>query len=269
MLKYLVKIKKRGYAVESCKDILEKINSLALPCEALVKEHTVSTNDDAKALAARGVREAVVIALSQSGGRGRMGRTFSSHRGGLYMSYLTRPDSAAADALFLTVYTSVVVADAIERLSGVKVGIKWVNDLLLCGKKICGILTEGAFSANGGLEYAIVGIGVNLHAREYESEIADIASDIETLCGVHIEISGLAAEIAAGLSAFSSADRAKVIEKYRSRSVCIGKRVRVISHGTEYFANCVDISPSGALVVIPEGEEECVQLSSGEISIRF
>ena len=205
--------------MESCKDILEKINSLALPCEALVKEHTVSTNDDAKALAARGVREAVVIALSQSGGRGRMGRSFSSHRGGLYMSYLTRPDSAAADALFLTVYTSVVVADAIERLSGVKVGIKWVNDLLLCG--------------------------------------------------VRIEIWGLAAEIAAGLSAFASADRAKVIEKYRSRSVCIGKRVRVISHGTEYFANCVDISPSGALVVIPEGEEECVQLSSGEISIRF
>ena len=255
--------------MESCRDILEKINSLPPACEVFVKECTGSTNTDAKELAARGVREAVVIALSQSCGRGRMGRSFSSHSGGLYMSYLTRPDTAAVDALFLTVYTSVVVADAIERLSGIKVGIKWVNDLLLDGKKICGILTEGAFGASGSLEYAVVGIGVNLHAREYESDIADIASDIESLRGIKIGISDLAREIILGLMAFATADRDGIIEKYRSRSVCIGKRVRVISHGTEYFANCTDISPSGALVVVPEGQAEEIQLSSGEISIRF
>ena len=255
--------------MESCRDILEKISKLSEACEFYVKDCTVSTNTDAKKLGARGVREAVVIALTQSGGRGRMGRSFSSHSGGLYMSYLTRPDTAATDALFLTVYTPVVVTDAIEKLSGVKVGIKWVNDLLFGGKKVCGILAEGAFSASGALEYAVVGIGVNLHAREYESDIADIASDIETLTGVRIKISDLASEIVSGLMAFSAADKEEIIKKYRSRSVCIGKRVRVISHGTEYFANCTDISPSGALVVVPEGQAEEIQLSSGEISIRF
>lgn len=232
---------------------------------------TDSTNTLAKRAAAeKGVRDGFFIAQRQSGGRGRLGRSFLSDDGGLYLSYLTRPDTSPEDALMLTVRASVAAAEAIEALCGASVGIKWVNDLHLGGKKIAGILTEGAVAEGGeSLLYAVIGIGINVHARAFPPELADIATDIETECGAHLDIAELAAELSARLIEIEKRPREDYMAAYRRASVCIGRRVRVITPTCEYFARAVDIGERGALHVIREGEESITELSTGEISIRF
>ena len=227
---------------------------------------TDSTNTLAKRAAAeKGVRDGFFIAQRQSGGRGRLGRSFLSDDGGLYLSYLTRPDTSPEDALMLTVRASVAAAEAIEALCGASVGIKWVNDLHLGGKKIAGILTEGAVAEGGeSLLYAVIGIGINVHARAFPPELADIATDIEESLTV-----SAAAELSARLIEIEKRPREDYMAAYRRASVCIGRRVRVITPTCEYFARAVDIGERGALHVIREGEESITELSTGEISIRF
>jgi BirA family biotin operon repressor/biotin-[acetyl-CoA-carboxylase] ligase len=228
-----------------------------------------STNTVAKEMASDISGDALFIAKRQSGGRGRMGRSFSSDEGGLYLSYLTHPSISADDALLLTVYASVAAAEAIEALSDIKVGIKWVNDIVAGGKKLAGILTEGAFAEDGEhFSYAVIGIGINVCKREFNGELADIATDIETQCGSAPDVAQLAAQIAQGLALFTHASTAEYMEKYRSRSVVTGKRVRVISSSGEYAADAIGFTDRGALVIQKEDGTRA-ELSTGEISIRF
>ena len=228
-----------------------------------------STNTAAKEAAPTIEGDAFFIARKQSGGRGRMGRSFLSDEGGLYLSYLTHPTISAAEALLLTVYASVAAAEAIEALADVSVGIKWVNDLIIGNKKVAGILTEGAFADDGEhFAYAVIGIGINVCKREFCTELADIATDIESQCGKAPDIAALAAEIAARLVRFSHTDTCEYMEKYRARSVVTGKRVRVITSAGEYRADAVGFTDRGALIVQREDGTRA-ELSTGEISIRF
>ena len=128
------------------------------------KEKTVSTNEDVKQLAELGDGEfTVVLARSQTGGKGRMGRSFYSGDGGLYFSVLLRPGFSADTCLKITTAAAVAMAKAIEDISQKQTKIKWVNDIYIGSKKVCGILTEAAFNIETNqLDYAIVGIGVNL-----------------------------------------------------------------------------------------------------------
>lgn len=246
-------------------------------CESLpdanlyVYETLDSTNTEAKRYAKRSTenKESFFIALSQTAGRGRMGRSFQSKDGGLYLSYLFYPEMPCSDSILITVYSAVCLCETIETLFGLKPEIKWVNDVLVNGKKIAGILTEGEVSSDGkSFSYAVVGIGVNVLAVDFPDELSCIATDLETVCGKRVPISELAALLSKKLAAFDVSLAKDYIKRYKSRSAVIGKAVRVLSREGEYYAKALDIDDNGALIVENEfGAKE--RLISGEISIKL
>ena len=130
-----------------------------------VLQRVTSTNTVLRQMAEEGAEDgSVLLADSQTAGRGRMDRRFYSPPGtGLYLSLLLRPRIPAADAVRITACAAVAAAEAIEEVSGRRTAVKWVNDILLDGRKVCGILTEGSVDPlTGLLRYAVVGIGVNI-----------------------------------------------------------------------------------------------------------
>lgn len=232
-----------------------------------------STNNELKKLAAAGAPEGtVVIANEQTAGRGRLGRSFASAPGaGIYMSLLLRPDGGADTAVSLTAVCAVAVSRAIERVCGVPVGIKWINDLLLSGRKICGILCESAVKQDGCL-YTVAGIGLNVttKAEDFPPELRGKAGSLYTQTGRSFERGELIAAILAeldGLYAQWQADPGVCLREYKKRCVVLDAPVTVVSPDGEYEAVAEDISPDYGLIVrLPDGRRKT--LHSGEISIR-
>ncbi len=218
-----------------------------------------STNTYLSAEAGQGTENfRTVLAETQTAGRGRMGRTFFSPRGsGIYMSVLLRPKVLHAGRL--TTLAAVVVSDAIFRVCGTKVDIKWVNDLLFEGKKLCGILAE---SAGGG--FAVVGIGINVRESAFPSELSDIAVSLEQICGKAPDRNLLASEI---LKGFASADLDSFshMAEYRRRCVTTGKKAVIVSSGEHITV--LDVANDGALIVIGEDGRQR-EIFSGEVSVR-
>ena len=233
-----------------------------------------STNTEVKARADQGEDEGLVIlAGRQTAGRGRLGRSFFSPRGtGLYMSLLLRPGDRTDRPVSITSAAAAAVALAVEELSGETVGIKWVNDILLHGKKVCGILTEASFLPDGrALRYAVVGIGVNLcdPPGGYPAEIRDTAGSVFGPAAPP----GAAATLAAGIldrfwDYYRRINTRPYLEDYRRRSVAVGRTVRVLtSHGGRRALVLGVDDDCGLAVRYDDGTEDV--LSSGEISIRL
>ena len=206
-----------------------------------------------------------VIADRQTNGRGRMGRSFYSDKGGLYMSFLLR-NLCELDLTRITAAAGVSVAEAIEEIYGVLCGIKWVNDLLYDGKKVCGILAEGVVSDNGEIEGIVVGIGVNI-----AYPIGGFCDDIKEIAGVisdHYSESERNDLSKAILKRFErNVVSTDLIYKYRALSTVVGKEIRVITQNGSYDAKAVGIDPSFGLIVTT-GDGNNIILRSGEISIR-
>lgn len=223
-----------------------------------------STSDRAKALAESGADRAAVLAETQTAGRGRLGRSFLSPGGGLYMSALIRPALVAADCGMITAFAAVAAARAVERLSGLPVKIKWVNDLYVGDKKICGILTEGGFGMESGeLSYAVVGIGVNLRGSfpglPRAGSIESAGGNVPSRCE-------LAAAILDGLSETESGVRDRgFIGEYRSRSCVVGRRVTVDG---AYEAEAAGIADDCSLLLRRDDGSE-VRFSAGEVSLAL
>ena len=243
------------------KHLPDKYKSLATYCY----ESADSTNLTAKSFAEKGNSlPFLVTAESQTAGRGRLGRSFySPAKTGIYMSIALGTFEAPADAVFITTAAAVAVSDAIVSLTGKNVGIKWVNDIYLGGKKICGILAESQKIPEG---YAvIVGIGLNMTTSEFPDDISDIAGALET----DISREQMIAKITENLLDISSCPtHSSIIERYKTRSIVLGKDITYISEGTENHGRAVDITDSGALVVETSGDEKVI-LSSGEITLRL
>ncbi len=206
-----------------------------------------------------------VIADRQTSGRGRLGRSFFSDVGGLYMSFLLRSINNV-DVISVTATAGVSTAEAIEEIYGVKCGIKWVNDLIYNGRKVCGILAEGVISESGELEGIVIGIGVNISPPQngFRDEIKDIAGAISDRY-VKAERDALARAIIKRFDSNISSD--SLIDKYRSMSNVIGREIKVISPNEVFNAKAIGIDEKFGLVVITEDNEE-ITLRSGEISIR-
>ena len=206
----------------------------------------------------------VFIADAQTGGRGRLGRSFVSNRGaGIYISILSFPDSYGFDGTRVTAESAVKLCSAIESLADCKIGIKWVNDLYLGGKKLAGILVESETENNGKIAFQVVGMGINVYKNAISDEISDIATSIEDNCDVTFSRAELVAKIIYE-SLYSSAD---FIREYRERSIVTGKEVKVIKPLSEYDARVLGILDDYSLLVERGGKSE--RLFSGEISIRF
>ena len=228
--------------------------------EWIALTETDSTNRAAKALARQGAAHGTVVsALRQTAGRGRLGRTFFSPEGGIYLSVILRPKLPPEDWRLLTPMAAVAVCRTTERLCGVSPRIKWVNDLYLEGKKLCGILCEAAGEA------VIVGIGLN-YAMPPEGFPPDIpATALYPSQGGPVRREELARAMA---QAVLAADPLACMPEYRSRNLLPGKTVTVHPvAGPAFSARALDIDARGRLIV--ECEQGILTLDSGEVSVRF
>ena len=243
------------------------------PYEIEVRDTVTSTNTILKDMAKEGKAENfVLIAKEQTEGRGRLGRRFESpDKTGLYMSVLIRPEMKAEESLYITTSAGVAVSRAIKKLSGGKSNpkIKWVNDIFVNDLKVCGILTEASVNyGNGCLEYAVLGIGVNIYSSEHlKKTLSGIAggafdSSVENLPN------RLACEILKELEfCLDVKNRKEILAEYKKLSYLDGKRVNVISSKETYPATVVEIDDSFGLVVKTD-DGEIKTISSGEVSVR-
>ncbi|MBR5437631.1 MAG: biotin--[Clostridia bacterium] len=216
-----------AYLSEECRDT-----------EIISLRETASTNDEAKKIALSGKKKTVLITADrQTAGRGRKGRSFfSPENTGIYMSLLFYPELSPELCTLITPLCAVALCEAIEKVTGIKSDIKWVNDIYLGGRKIAGILTEGSFSHKGA-DYVILGIGINLAEPEegFPEEIRDIAASL----GVNTP--GIrSALIAETVNIFT--ERMKTIaerdfiDDYKSRLFFLGEKITVISPDGSYEA---------------------------------
>lgn len=270
----------RGYRLGRGGDLLSapgirkylKPEYRALPIT--VVEETVSTNTALRNLAESGAPEgSVYLAGCQTGGKGRMGRSFYSPGGtGLYLSLLLRPVSwEPARAAQLTAAAAAAMSESIRAVTGKESGIKWVNDLLLDGKKVCGILTEAAFSMESGvLEYAVVGLGVNVYIPEggFPEELAPIAGALLETKGEDVK-NALAGEfLNRFLDSYHHPEARGFLETYRARSIAVGREVTVLSARKERRALAYGVDDNCRLLVrYEDGSEEA--LSYGEIRVKI
>ncbi len=271
--------KKLGYMLPFDLDILSKEEiSNALIDELKGTEihllNTVdSTNDYAKMLAKQDAPEyTLVVADTQTHGKGRMGRVFSSPSGtGIYMSFILRPKTSLETAQLITSCVAVAISKAIDTLCNCSSKIKWVNDIFLNDKKISGTLTEGAINfENGSFEYAIVGIGINVRSVKniFDGELSSIATSIEDETGLKISRSRLIAEVFNNVYLqLQSIDEKSFIKEYKKRSLIVGKDVIVSENGQEVFAKAIGIDKTAGLIVQFENGSTKV-LNSGEARIR-
>ena len=231
-----------------------------------------STNTRAKELARQGAEHGTaVLARRQSAGRGRFNRKFySPDDSGLYLSLILRPDLQPEQAVMITAMAAVAVARAMEKLADVQAGIKWVNDVYLGGKKACGILCEAGLDfERGGMQYVVLGIGVNVGCMDFPPELASIATSLSNVCGQEISRSRFCAELLNEINAlYPLLGTGAFMAEYRARSNVIGRRVVVLRGDERYGATALDIDDGGSLIVRRD-DGEIVTLHSGEISLRF
>ncbi|MEE1025649.1 MAG: biotin--[acetyl-CoA-carboxylase] ligase [Acutalibacteraceae bacterium] len=231
-----------------------------------------STNKTAKEMAVAGAEHGtVIISDSQTMGRGRYSRNFFSPFGGLYMSIILRPEVLHFDnPTSVTAFAAVSVCQAIESISKKSPKIKWVNDIFIDGKKVCGILTEAVTDfESGGLDWIVLGIGINVYTRteEFPVDLQSLATSIfpdEKMPGMRNKLS---AEIINRILGFETLPReTEIFEKYKKRLLILGKEITVIQNNTEYRATAIDVNSKGNLIVKNENGE-VITLSSGEIRI--
>lgn len=224
-----------------------------------------STNSEARRRAAELPLPAVLVADAQSAGRGRMGRSFFSPQSGLYFSYLTEIGQRET-TVGLTAAAAVAAARAIARTTGRECQIKWVNDLLLEGKKVAGILCE-CFSVDERL-FAVVGIGINLQTPDegFPEELVHKAGALDAHADAREELTvALAEELHALVCALP--DRG-FMEEYRARSAVLGRRVRYVQNGVSHEGLAIAIDDGGGLLV-KDAEGREALLCSGEISLAY
>ena len=247
----------------------------------LVYDVTDSTNLRARQIAAGAgpdeggsVHGSAVFALRQTAGRGRLGRSFFSPEEGIYLSIVIKPDFDFSKSVLVTVAAASAVVGAIEKVCGKKAQIKWVNDVYLDGKKVCGILTEGITDLESGqIDYLVIGIGINTTLRGFPAELKKTAGAVEG----DYSRPELAAEVITGiLDYMEDLDEKAFMEIYRSRSMLIGKDVLVYKGiyrkdpSQELGgrpARVLGIDDEGGLEVIySDGSRET--LRTGEVSVR-
>ena len=231
-----------------------------------------STNKTAKEMAVTGAEHGtVIISDCQTMGRGRYSRNFFSPYGGLYMSIILRPEVLCFEnQTSVTAFAAVSVCEAIESISRKAPKIKWVNDIFIDEKKVCGILTEAVTDfESGGLEWVVLGIGINVYTRteDFPDELQSLATSIYPDEKTPCVRNKLSAEIINRILGFDTyPSEAEIFEKYKKRLMMLGKEVTVIQNKTEYRATAIDVDFVGRLIVKNENGE-IITLSSGEIRI--
>lgn len=211
-----------------------------------------------------------MLALRQTGGRGRLGRSFFSPEGGIYLSLVLRPALSPEASLFITTAAAVAAAEAIEELFGSKTLIKWVNDIYIYNKKVCGILTEGSINTEGRLDFAILGIGINISEPTggFPEDIADIAGAV---CKNAVSLDKKARLVGLFcdrfLTYYNNIGEKTFLKEYRRRSLLTKKTVSFELNGTTHTGTVLGIDDNAKLLVETNGES--FALGAGDVSVRW
>ncbi len=251
----------------SAAEIKHRLNACASHIKIQCRDEVTSTNNILKEHAFD--EECALIALSQTAGKGRLGRSFFSPEGtGLYLSLRLNKAVKPDKLMLLTPAAAVASLNALERAGCGGAEIKWVNDLMLNGRKICGILTEAVHSPDGRIS-VIVGVGINVYAPEkgFPEDISDVAGYVFSEKRQNLRNKLAADFINSFMEFFSNMDSKDFVSTYREKSCVKGKRINVINAGIVRPALALDTDDECRLLVQYEnGEQEA--LYSGEISIR-
>ena len=233
-----------------------------------------STNDRLKAMAKQGAPHGtVLIADRQTGGHGRLGRSFHSPGGvGVYLSILLRPNCPPSALMHLTCAAAVAMCDAVEASAGFRPGIKWTNDLVYGKQKLGGILTELGLTPKGMVDWAIIGIGINCcqQLSDFTPDIRDIAGSLATVTGGEVHRDRVAAAMMEALWKMDSVlltCKTELLDRYRKDCVTVGQQISLLRGDQVRHGTALDVDSEGALVVeFTDGHTEAV--NSGEVSVR-
>ena len=271
----------RGYCLQSAPDRLRE-GELSGPLTDCHLGHPLpcfecidSTNTECKRRAMAGAPDGLVaVAEEQTGGKGRKGRAFLSPKGkGLYLSALLRPELSPAEVTDITAWVAVAVCDGIQASCGVRPRVKWTNDLVLNGKKLCGILTEIALEGEShALDYLVPGIGINVSQtpEDFGPELAATATSLSYELGRPVRRADLAVQVIKALDRMYAGfprNRQEYLDKYRADCLTPGNQVQLVTPNSRREAFAVEIDDQFRLVVeFPDGTRQA--LSAGEVSVR-
>jgi BirA family biotin operon repressor/biotin-[acetyl-CoA-carboxylase] ligase len=233
---------------------------------------TDSTNTQAKRIGENGGKHGtIVVTDKQTAGKGRRGRGWISPPGNTYFSILLYPDIKVDRASMITLVAAMAVAGAVEEYSRQEAFIKWPNDVVVNGKKICGILTESSTDLEY-IQYVVVGIGINCNQKDFDKDIADKATSVALEMGCDIVRGNLLARVFELFEKYydlfmETEDLSKLKEEYNAHLINIGREVKIIDKDNEYVKKALGIDESGALIVEDEnGSRDYI--ISGEVSVR-
>ncbi len=272
-------VRNRGYHLEKSPDVMwpAEIESL-LDTEwagrnVLYFSETDSTNTRAKCLGEEGaVHGTLIVAERQTEGKGRRGRRWESPSGSsIYMSILLRPDVLPNQAPMLTLVMAQSVTEAVRRTTGQEALIKWPNDIVVNGKKVCGILTEMSTEMEW-INYIVIGVGINVNTENFPSELAETATSLYLENGKKQCRAPLIAEIMKQFESYYEmflriGDLSGMQERYNRLLVNRGREVRVLEPGGAYEGQAIGINETGELL-IRTGNGETRAVYAGEVSVR-
>lgn len=233
---------------------------------------TDSTNTQAKRLGEEGAEHGTfVVTQCQTAGRGRRGRSWESPEGNVYFTFILRPDVEVSRASMITLISALALAKAIEKVTGLHTQIKWPNDVVANGKKLCGILTESSTDLEY-INYVVVGIGINVNQTSFPDELADKASSLLLELGHSVNRGAVLGEFLNLFEVYydifiKTEDMSGLIDVYNEMLVNCGREVKIIEKDKERILKAIGIDENGGLIVEnQEGVRESI--ISGEVSVR-
>lgn len=271
-------VQNKGYHLLSAPDVMDQTELESIHatewagCEVYYFDSIDSTNTKAKELAEEGHPSGtLVVADRQTAGKGRRGRSWESPSGiGIFMTLMLKPEINPNHASMLTLVAAMATTRAIRRVTGVPAMIKWPNDIVMNGKKVCGILTEMSAQFDY-INHIVIGIGINVHNEEFPEEIKETASSLFLESGQHIHRASL---IEAFLEEFEDVyaeylkteDMEGLQKEYDTMLVNRGRQVRVLDPKEPFEGKAMGITKKGELIV--DTWESRKLVSSGEVSVR-
>lgn len=276
-------LKKEGYNIDSVtnkgyrlisdsdvlsdKEILSCIKDYSEQVNIYTFKTVTSTNSLLKEMYDKGCPEyTLIVADEQTHGRGRLGREFySPSKTGIYFSLLLKPDFTVSSSIKITSMTAVAVCDAINTLTGINPHIKWINDIFVNNKKVCGILTEASTNFESGeLNYIIIGIGINISTINFPDNISDIAGSLNCNISKNLLVGNIINNLIHMYNNFSDDS---YIKKYKEYSLMKDKEISYVKNGRIFTGKVIDINDRCELIV-DDHKGNIITLNSGDISIK-